>query len=662
MDYIDPSSLLRVEIEEKEADISNVDYEDDIELIDSDTEPYGEEIQEYVEPNVIVCNENIDEAQSDKSFENKNQDAEDMCSLPLSVFNLFDLSNEDLQTRNENHTENQTNLVAMENISKKTPEFGSKKLLPVTGKEKTFRNNLFKNSIDAIKLFKLHCTVCDKHIGLAPSTIDNVMRIHKDLNVIMCFKCYNFYGAGNFPIEEGSEIYCQWCGQGGTIFCCSNCPKVFCEACIILNFGKEKRDAVEAMETWSCFVCMPVDLLPHRSISWALMRLTRERRLKSSTLNENERTLVHTTDDSTCCSSSSVIPTIRLPPTNYLQKVPLCLFSKNCLKLVNNEFSGMTVRQAIKQNQIIAIQQPVNHVNISQTRPIQRRQISTPQQLKQPARVKPQIHLNNTSKNVHSQSSHNNISNSSACEIISLVEDDGINLSPSTLYSSAREHVDLTWLKNAVKESSHCLFNLQTLLNQFDLKYPRLNKDIEEVDCFTNKIHSCIKMTISSLAKIDSNISKDFKEYKESKLGNASNIAILKKFTQPRAQVTVINKPQQKAVSFNTTTVPNVSENGEEEDLSCLIFCETVMNENIDGNKENVNNNFRSKVPVQNMSAKNARKRKSMSTSSSDPVIIIDDDEPTPKKINYSLRYIRGMYKKFNLKPCKVLLVRCDQY
>lgn len=81
----------------------------------------------------------------------------------------------------------------------------------------------------AVQFQRLHCTACNVHLGSAP--IGHFNRyIHPLLKVLLCKHCYEFYCSGEFDKDEdGSEMYCRWCGQGGKVMCCAQCAYVFCQ-------------------------------------------------------------------------------------------------------------------------------------------------------------------------------------------------------------------------------------------------------------------------------------------------------------------------------------------------------------------------------------------------------------------------------------------------
>lgn len=81
----------------------------------------------------------------------------------------------------------------------------------------------------AVQFLRLHCTACNDHLGSAPN-MQYKRYIHPLLKVLQCKKCFDFYGSGEFDKDEdGSELYCRWCGQGGKVLCCAHCCYVFCQ-------------------------------------------------------------------------------------------------------------------------------------------------------------------------------------------------------------------------------------------------------------------------------------------------------------------------------------------------------------------------------------------------------------------------------------------------
>jgi hypothetical protein len=58
--------------------------------------------------------------------------------------------------------------------------------------------------------------------------------------------------------EDGWEIFCRWCGNGGDLVCCDACNKSFCRKCIGRNFsGREAQRIFREADTWKCFCCDP---------------------------------------------------------------------------------------------------------------------------------------------------------------------------------------------------------------------------------------------------------------------------------------------------------------------------------------------------------------------------------------------------------------------
>ncbi|KAG5880227.1 hypothetical protein JTB14_014732 [Gonioctena quinquepunctata] len=102
---------------------------------------------------------------------------------------------------------------------------------------------------------KIHCTACNLHLGSALNSVKNVY-VHPLLQVIVCKECFEFYSSGCFERDEdGSEMFCRWCGQGGQVVCCSACPMVFCKFCIRTNMGVARYAEIRDADEWKCFSC-----------------------------------------------------------------------------------------------------------------------------------------------------------------------------------------------------------------------------------------------------------------------------------------------------------------------------------------------------------------------------------------------------------------------
>lgn len=107
-----------------------------------------------------------------------------------------------------------------------------------------------------------YCTACAKRC----LSLEEV-REHPYLKGVgICTDCYTFLTSSPFTIDknDGCEEQCRWCGQGGKIVVCTCCNKVFCETCIVRNYGCLHGLAlILHNNSWSCFCCSPVLLGVH---------------------------------------------------------------------------------------------------------------------------------------------------------------------------------------------------------------------------------------------------------------------------------------------------------------------------------------------------------------------------------------------------------------
>ncbi|CAG9563093.1 unnamed protein product [Danaus chrysippus] len=137
--------------------------------------------------------------------------------------------------------------------------------------ERDYYKNKFKD-LNTLTSLRLHCSACDRHLGCSPRN-ESRMRRHPLLRTLVCHTCHTFYNSGEFEKgDDGSELYCRWCGQGGQVYCCSACPHVFCAKCIKRNLGAPKIKEIEELDDWKCFKCNNKCLWDLRGLCWAVLR------------------------------------------------------------------------------------------------------------------------------------------------------------------------------------------------------------------------------------------------------------------------------------------------------------------------------------------------------------------------------------------------------
>lgn len=172
-----------------------------------------------------------------------------------------------------------------------------------TNEERVVYEKICGPGQQAVQFHRLHCTACNAHLGSAPSNQDD-RYLHPLMKVLICKSCFDFYGSGDFDKDDdGSELYCRWCGQGGKVLCCAQCAYVFCQRCIRVNLGKKALDMVKASDDWLCFVCNPNQIVKLRVICRALYDYVQE---ELKRCKDRSQAQVLSKDKSLCCKTKPV--------------------------------------------------------------------------------------------------------------------------------------------------------------------------------------------------------------------------------------------------------------------------------------------------------------------------------------------------------------------
>ncbi|XP_008192759.2 uncharacterized protein ADD1 isoform X1 [Tribolium castaneum] len=167
----------------------------------------------------------------------------------------------------------------------------------LTPEELELKKRLY-GATNPIQYTRIHCTACNVHLGSALEGQNNRF-VHPLLKVLICKECYHFYTSGEFEKDEdGSELYCRWCGQGGQVLCCSKCEFVFCKRCIRTNFGRKKMFEIRDSDSWECFRCNSSQIITQRIACYEFFEYIRREMAWTANANNQE---LWSKDYSRCC-------------------------------------------------------------------------------------------------------------------------------------------------------------------------------------------------------------------------------------------------------------------------------------------------------------------------------------------------------------------------
>ncbi|CAB4068358.1 ATRX [Lepeophtheirus salmonis] len=140
----------------------------------------------------------------------------------------------------------------------------------------------------------IQCTGCSSQI--LNTGQDQVFR-HPSLGVAICKGCKNYYQNGEWTKDEdGYDVYCRWCGNGGDLLLCDFCTHSFCKRCIQRNLGRKKLHEICEADTWQCLLCQPSLIYYQRSIYHAFVQFQCEKSLKArKSLKKKESNIVRET-------------------------------------------------------------------------------------------------------------------------------------------------------------------------------------------------------------------------------------------------------------------------------------------------------------------------------------------------------------------------------
>lgn len=470
--------------------------------------------------------------------------------------------------------------------------------------ETSFRCELQRHiSKYSITFFRLHCTSCGSHINSTLYTVDGSFKMHKFLRVLVCQKCSEYYGNGLFPIEEGSEIYCHWCGNGGKLYCCSTCPKTFCKTCVIRNFGLDMNKQIQQKETWSCFVCdfymLGKLLWIHRAIPALLQKHIKLLRSEATLLDGEEKSRLLKQDFSLCCMNSEVTKKIEVAlPYSLYSKIPQHLVTK-LYKLVC--IPG-TEQFGKKQSLVIAEETRPGCVSVEQ------KSVGTSEQVCKSQKLMTALTKDKAETKI---------------PMIDLTED-------SSLLASAR---NIKWLSQVFSDTDQCMNDFQLKLSYCKLYSNNMN-NVNVHSLFSN-LESLFSATIESMKKIYNNVEQE----KNRILQGNSNVSTN---TKEPADLNNIN----------------MTDGGDVDPLLCAPHVLQTENKENQFNKNNVAASVRTVETAKGINKVNSNKKNQSSSTSLSRKRKLENH--TPVNDSKELTDYKYLFKKYKLKNCNVVLTRTD--
>lgn len=209
--------------------------------------------------------------------EENNEDGVDTVNLESEVSEIV---NED----DEDTTLSKTDIITVDDKGDDAP---SKTITDavffanISEEEKEYYENKAPSQA-SLETMTIQCTACWKQVN--HHVMNSIMR-HPVLGVSICRSCRYFYdGDGTDEAwekdEDGVDMYCRWCGQGGEVLGCDDCKYVFCKKCITRNLGRGKFAEINDSDKWSCFSCDPSQVYKERALMFAMTQWMAELKIK----------------------------------------------------------------------------------------------------------------------------------------------------------------------------------------------------------------------------------------------------------------------------------------------------------------------------------------------------------------------------------------------